>query len=120
MKKLKNIFRSTPKITETSVYEEAGLQNNYNQNPIYIARKDTITNPKTADLKKKFSKLFFFFLFFYNYNIKLDNIKKNGKKVFLKNVFTFDYNIGRLIPGLKLLGFLQSRGGTPGGYRVPW
>ena len=33
------MFRSSPKLSESKVYEEAGFSANYNNNPIYIARE---------------------------------------------------------------------------------
>ena len=38
LKKLKRVFRSSPKLSEAAVYKAVEFQNSVNQNPIYIAR----------------------------------------------------------------------------------
>jgi hypothetical protein len=38
LKKLRKVFRSTPKLNEAAVYKAVEFQNSVNQNPIYIAR----------------------------------------------------------------------------------
>jgi hypothetical protein len=38
LKKLRQVFRSSPKLNESAVYKAVDFQNSINQNPIYIAR----------------------------------------------------------------------------------
>ena len=39
LKKLRGIFKSASKLSESTVYEEAGFKAKYNHNPIYLARQ---------------------------------------------------------------------------------